>query len=88
MAQDGQNKRQDAARWRQDAKNDGRLERFRPLWGATTPSSPPTGKRARALGRGWGGVNPPHRLEEIGLEGYEVAQTSYLHALRRVGSGP
>ena len=32
--------------------------------------------------QGWGGVNPPQGLEEIGLEWYEVAQGSYLHALR------
>ena len=30
IAQDGQDKRQDEARWRQDAKNEGCLERFRP----------------------------------------------------------
>ena len=53
-----------------------------PFWEATTPSGLPTGRRARALGRGWGGVNPPQGLEEIGLEWYEVAQGSYLHALR------
>ena len=39
-------------------------------------------RRAGALGRGWGGVNPPQGLEEIGLEWYGVAQGSYLHALR------
>ena len=33
IAQDGQDKRQDEARWRQDAKNEGCLERFGPLWG-------------------------------------------------------
>ena len=32
--------------------------------------------------QGWGGVNPPQGLEEIGLEWYGVAQGSYLHALR------
>ena len=82
MAQDGQDKRQDEAGWRQDAKNGARPERFHPLWGATAPFGPPTNRRARALGRGWGGVNPPQGLEEIGLEWYEVAQGSYLHALR------
>ena len=30
IAQDGQDKRQDEARWRQDAKNEGCLERFGP----------------------------------------------------------
>ena len=82
MAQDGQDERQDEARWRQDAKNEGCPERFPPLWEATTPSALPTTRRARALGRGWGGVNPPQGLEEIGLEWYEVAQAAYLHALR------
>ena len=43
---------------------------------------PANRNRARAVGRGWGGVNPPQGLEEIGLEWYEVAQGSYLHALR------
>ena len=55
---------------------------FPPLWEATRESALPTTRRARALGRGWGGVNPPQGLEEIGLEWYEVAQGSYLHALR------
>ena len=31
IAQDGQDKRQDEARWRQDAKNEGCIERFGPL---------------------------------------------------------
>ena len=31
LAQDGQDERQDEARWRQDAKNEGCLERFGPL---------------------------------------------------------
>ena len=82
MAQDGQDKRQDEARWRQDAKNGARPERFHPPGGGTTPFGPPTAWRARALGRGWGGVNPPQGLEEIGLEWYEVAQAAYLHALK------
>ena len=33
MAQDGQDERQDEARWRQDAKIEGCLERFGPSWG-------------------------------------------------------
>ena len=82
MAQDGQVERRDEARWRQDSKNGALPQRFHSLWGATAPSDPPTTRRARALGRGWGGVNPPQGLEEIGLERYEVAQAAYLHALR------
>ena len=32
MAEDGQDERQDEARWRPDAKNEGYLERSGPLW--------------------------------------------------------
>ena len=37
LAQDGQYERQDEARWRQDAKNEGCIERFDPFRGGGLP---------------------------------------------------
>ena len=57
MAQDGQDERQDNARWRQDAKNEGCLERFGPSGGGGHRWPVTTTLRAQAPGRGRGGVN-------------------------------
>ena len=46
---------------------------FSLLWGAANMNGPPTGQRARALGRGRGGVNPSPR---IGGDWFRMMRTS------------
>ena len=78
IAQDGQDKRQDEARWRQDAKNEGCLERFRPLSGLR-----PRTTCQQVCGPGaWGGVgegiNPlPRYRGKCGLEIYPLSPSIY-----------
>ena len=80
IAQGAQDERQDEARWRQDAKNEGCLERFRPLQRA----GPSRTRQQHSEPRGRGGVGeglyplPWYR----GDKGFRSLFAKTLHALR------